>query len=297
MTQPDQRFAKAQRLDCTICGYGSRRLFRKSGYWMRGCDHCQHRFTEVEPTPDQIPEIYSGRYFYGTGPGYLNYLAEANRLRQKGQDYARLLEPYMWPPGTLLDVGAAAGLILRGFVDQGWQGVGLEPNQRIADYGRHRLGLKIQTGTLEAFKTSDRYDLVTLIQVLPHFYDLEQALQSAQAVTKDGGYWLIETQNPDSCLARLCGHQWLGYTPPSQLRWFSPAGLQAMVAHYGLQEIARGRPLTGVNSAFTKSWLRYKLAQHWWGKLPTTLLGGIPDRGPLAPLGSDYFWVLFQKND
>ena len=55
------------------------------------------------------------------------------------------------------------------------------------------------------------YDLVTMIQVLPHFYDLHQALQSAADVTKPQGYWLIETWNRDSMSAKLFGSEWHEY--------------------------------------------------------------------------------------
>ena len=37
------------------------------------------------------------------------------------------------------------------------------------------------------------YDLVTMIQVIPHFYDLHQAIKAANNVTKPVDHWLIET--------------------------------------------------------------------------------------------------------
>lgn len=99
-------------------------------------------------------------------------------------------------PGKLLDVGAAAGFILSGFVDHHWVGDGIEPNAQIATFTQQQLGLNVQTGMLENLSQvleGRTYDLVTMIQVLPHFYDFYRALQSAAEVTNPQGYWLIET--------------------------------------------------------------------------------------------------------
>ncbi len=289
-TQPKKFDPSVQLFTCPICHYSSRRLFRKSGYWIRACDNCQHQFVEIEPTPNQVQDIYNAQYFHGTGPGYLNYLAEGNQLRQKGQNYARLLASYLPSPGVLLDVGAAAGFILRGFIDQGWQGLGLEPNEGISAYARQRLNLQVQVGTLEEFNSSDRYDLVTMIRVLPHFYDLRQALQSASTVTKSGGYWLIETQNRDHLLNRFYGQHWREYTPPVQRHWFSPFGLRELARQYGFREIQRGKPMALVNHASTPSRPHPKLAQRWRDKLfPTRLKSGLDP--------SSWFWVLFQKGE
>jgi hypothetical protein len=35
--------------------------------------------------------------------------------------------------GKILDIGADAGSILEGFVDEGWDGIGIEPNKAVVD--------------------------------------------------------------------------------------------------------------------------------------------------------------------
>ena len=75
----------------------------------------------------------------------------------------------------MLDVGAAAGFILQGFIDGGWKGCGIEPNQQMVNYGNQILGLSLEVGSLEDLVSSDRYDLISMIQVISHFYDLQKA--------------------------------------------------------------------------------------------------------------------------
>ena len=197
-------------------------------------------------------------------------------------------------------MGAAAGFILQGFLDCGWQGEGLEPNPRMADYARTELGLQVETGTLEELQTQTHYDLLTTIQVVPHFFDLRQAFQAAGQLTKVGGFWLIETWNRNSWTARILGQNWHEYSPPSVLHWFSPAGLQQLAAQFGFQAVARGRPQKWINGGHAKSLLRYKLQDLklqdlWWGRLPTWCLNLVPDNFLIPYLADDLFWMLFQR--
>jgi len=191
---------------CPICGAQTRFLFAKHGYPIRGCGACQHRFVATAPDVDHLLHHYGDHYFKheGTGgsAGYPDYLGEANLLYAHGWHYAEVLKPFV-PLGTVLDVGAASGFILKGLLERGWHGVGLEPNAQMADYGRATLGLAMITGNLEnsaILGPAKRapFDLITMIQVIAHFHDLRQALTNAAALTRPGGFWLIESWNRTS---------------------------------------------------------------------------------------------------
>lgn len=297
MTQIQPSFDPAQPAEiveiCPICHSSSRRLFAKHSYWVRRCLACGHRFAELRPSRQHVATIYNDSYFQGGGAGYPNYLAEAQLLRKQGRRYARLLTRYM-QPGLMLDVGAAAGLILQGFADYGWDAYGIEPNRNMVEFAQVQLGLSVRAGALENFHSSERYNLITLIQVVPHFYDLHQAFQAASQHTTPNGFWLIETWNRASFTAGLFGQNWHEYSPPSVLHWFSPAGLKDLAAQYGYVEVARGRPAKWINAAHAKSLLRYKLAETPL-KGSARLLDLIPDRLNLPYPAEDLIWMLFQK--
>jgi hypothetical protein len=61
------------------------------------------------------------------------------------------------PPGSVLDVGAAAGFLLAGLRQIGWSGSGVEPNDRMAEHARSQLGLNVRTGTLESLPPYEQY--------------------------------------------------------------------------------------------------------------------------------------------
>jgi SAM-dependent methyltransferase len=280
---------------CPLCGGGARRLFVKEGYGVRRCNVCRHRFAELAPDPDHIGRTYGDAYFQGGGAGYADYLSEGPLLRDRGRWYARLLARYI-KTATVLDVGTAAGFILQGLVDGGWTGRGIEPNARMAEHARTRLGLGVETGTLEDLRTDERFDLVSMIQVVPHFVDPRRALAAAAGVTRPGGFWLIETWNRESWSARLLGRHWHEYSPPSVLHWFSPAGLARLAGELGLRPVARGRPAKWIDGAHAKALLRHKLGNAWPGRAAAGLFGIIPDRLAIPYPAEDLFWVLLQKS-
>lgn len=279
---------------CPLCQHPSQRAFTAHGYGIQDCAACQHRFADLELTAAHTTNIYDDAYFQGGGAGYPDYLGEARILRKHGRWYGQRLARYL-KPGKMLDVGAAAGFVLQGFVDAGWHGSGIEPNPKMAAYAREVLGLPVQAGALETLPTDEQYDLVSMIQVIAHFADLRRALQVAADVTKPAGYWLIETWNKDSFAARLFGHNWHEYSPPSVLHWFAPMTLRALAAQYGFREIARGRPSKWINGGHAKALLQYKLQGVPLGRPAGKLLNLLPDYLPLPYLADDLFWMLFVK--
>ena len=281
---------------CPIDDATTLRVFQKDGFWIRECQGCHLRYVEITPSKEHVTRVYGDGYFTGGGAGYLNYYDEADIITAHGRRYGRLLSKFM-KPGKVLDVGAAAGFILKGLNEQGWDGLGLEPNASMAEYGRTQVGVNVEVGTLEQFKSEARFDLVTMVQVLPHFYDLRKALQTAADLTNPCGYWLIETWNKDSTIARMMGPNWHEYSPPSVLHFFSPKTLRSLVSQFGFEEVARGRPAKRINSGHAKSLLRYKFQSSTLGKLGAQVVDLVPDGLPLPYPSFDLFWALYRKSD
>ncbi len=281
-------------MNCPICGNYSKNFFKKYDYWILSCSNCSHQYVDINPSVVHTEMIYNDNYFEGGGDGYPNYLHESQIIRAHGRRYGRILKRYMIP-GTVLDIGAAAGFILQGLFDEGWSGQGIEPNDKMANYASTQLGLPVQTGTLEQLATEKSFDLVTMIQVIPHFYNLRLALQIARDVTKPQGFWLIETWNRESLTAKIFGQNWHEYSPPSVLHWFSPDDLSNLAAQYGFTKVAIGKPEKWINGSHVKSLLRYKLQDLWMGKFFLPILNLIPDSLPIPYPAEDLFWILLQK--
>jgi 2-polyprenyl-3-methyl-5-hydroxy-6-metoxy-1,4-benzoquinol methylase len=283
-------------MNCPICDNKTHRLFQKHEYWIRECDVCQHRYAEITATVEHVDQVYGDHYFQEGGDGYPDYLKEKDILIRRGKQYGKLLGQYM-QPGKVLDIGAAAGFILKGLQETGWQGTGIEPNPAMSEYARTQLGLDVNVGTLEQLQGDVQYDLISMIQVVPHFYDIQAAFKVAATITRPGGFWLIETWNRKSWLARIFGQNWHEYSPPSVLHFFSPDTLVKLVKQFGFEEVARGRPAKKLNSSHAKSLLQYKLQNSALGKPATKLVDLVPDGVAIPYPSFDLFWVLYQKTE
>ncbi len=280
---------------CWICGGVAARLFEKHGHWICECSGCRHRFCALRPDTNHAAQVYDDSYFQGGGAGYPDYFGEADLLVKHGERYGQLLARYT-RPGRVLDVGAAAGFILKGLHNTGWSGKGVEPNARMAQHACSALGLDVQAGALEQLEAGEQFDLVSMVQVVAHFYDIQQAFKAAAAATKPGGYWLIETWNQASFVARMLGPGWHEYSPPSVLHWFSPATLRQFVGQFGFSEVARGKPSKWLNGAHVKSLLGYKLNGSALQHPTAAMLRLMPDDMPIPYPTFDLFWALYRKD-
>jgi len=264
------------------------------GYWIRACETCGHREAEIDELASHVGTVYGDHYFNGGGAGYRDYLSEGGILVAQGQRYARLMARYT-SAGTVLDIGSAAGFVLKGYVDSGWTGQGIEPNNRMASYASTQLGLDVLTGSLEDFHTDRTFDLISMIQVIAHFVDPRNALKVADSVTRPGGFWLFETWNRASVTARLFGRHWHEYSPPSVLHWFAPQGLCQLATEFGFREVARGRPAKRITAAHAASLVRYRFRHSRSGRVLVKLIDLLPDGLSLPYPAEDLLWIIFQK--
>lgn len=280
------------------CPFGGKESYRQkfvvNGYSIIECAECQHAFTDLTIGPEEVEKIYSDGYFFGGKDGYPDYTLEKEVLIRQGENYARLLANYM-QPGMLLDVGAAAGYIMKGFENSGWKTVGIEPNVQMATYGKENLGLDIRKRTLETNSKAPTVDLVLLIQVIAHLYDLDKSMRVISEKVKEGGYVLVETWNKNSILARLFGSSWHEYSPPSTLNYFSKRSLDILMGRYGFSRIARGRPSKKIHGEHARSLLRYKFEAKKSLKWLRGLERIIPKNRFIPYPAEDLFWAIYQK--
>ena len=281
-------------MQCPVCSGSPRPLFKKHGFDICACTECGHRMADPGDWSAHVARTYGDDYFTGGGAGYSDYVSEGPLLRAAGRRYARLLARHT-APGRILDVGAAAGFVLKGFEDCGWRGTGIEPNASMARHARDVVGIRVVTGDLETVDLDETFDVVSIIQVIGHFRDPLEALRITAKLVRSGGYVLIESWNRNSLTARIFGRQWHEYSPPSVLHWFSLDGLRRLGQAAGLVRVAHGRPLKMLDGAHAKSLLKYKLSHGPAGAVASRIVNLIPERLPLVYPFDDLFWILLRK--
>jgi SAM-dependent methyltransferase len=275
------------------CKEGRSTLFLKKEYVITECTTCGHRFTEISDRRSHLATVYSDNYFFAGEDGYPNYLHDKDLLYKEGIRYARLISKYR-DPGKVLDVGSAAGFILKGFEQSGWSCQGLEPNETMAAYGRNILHLDVKTGALETFETEEKFDLVNLIQVIGHIYDLDKALENVKHLLKREGLVLVESWNMKSVIARVLGKRWPEYSPPSVVHWYSDKTLAELFNYHGFKLVTKGYSIKKISAHHALSFIEGKISNLILRKLidsSNRLIGKFSFIYPFF----DVKWYIFKK--
>jgi SAM-dependent methyltransferase len=280
---------------CVICARIATSSFIVNGYLFFDCAACDYAF--LDPVVAFLASgetIFGDEYFCGGGAGYPNYFDEADLLRSHGTRYGRLLARV--GVRRVLDVGAAAGFIMHGMIQAGCGAVGIEPNVSMAAYAVRELGLDVRATTLERFGSGDQFDAVAMLQVVDHVEDIRLSFERVRALTRAGGWCLIEFGNRASWTARILGSSWHEYAPPSVQRVFSLRALRLLLADYGFALHTCGRPAKYLRADHALSLLQYKaglpIAKAAFGRLASA----IPARAKLRYIGDDITWALFEKS-
>ncbi len=139
-------------------------------------------------------------------PGYIE--SEEGRLRQCQGILARLLAQRRGAE-SLLDVGAASGLLVREAINSGLDAMGIEPSKSLCEAAEKIRSLTLINGTLPAPELEGRrFDLVTLVDVIEHVNAPVTMLENAANHLNDAGLILVITPDVASITARLLGRRW-----------------------------------------------------------------------------------------
>lgn len=195
---------------CGACGTaGAPRHFEKAGTAILKCRCCDLLFCAQEQSVEQAAELYGEEYFIGGGGEYADYLAEEPSHRAYGRRVLRRMRSLGLTVGTLFDVGCATGFFLDEARAQGWRVAGCDVSGYAGTVARERLGLDVYIGNfLDLPQPKRPYDVVTLLNVLPHIAHPAEVEKKLRGLVRPGGYVLIETWNSESVMARLLGESW-----------------------------------------------------------------------------------------
>ena len=149
-------------------------------------------------------------------------------------------------------------------------------------------------GDLDA--PSGGFDLILMIQVIAHLFDLDRALQQAKAFTSPGAHCLVETWDSESLTARLLGSLWHEYSPPTVLHYFSRRSLARLMSRHGFEIVASGRPIKRIRLAHANSLMRYKYGGNALGKSLCSVIARLPANATLPYPSEDLFWALFRRS-
>jgi SAM-dependent methyltransferase len=129
-------------------------------------------------------------------------------------------------PGRLLDIGAGVGALVRVAGERGWQAIGIDVDPATVAYARGR-GLDVRLGAVtELDLPAERFDVVTLCNVLDFIADPLGLLVECRRVLVPGGRVFVRTPNvrwhvQSARAARLLAAVGLGRAVDGRARWLA----------------------------------------------------------------------------
>jgi 2-polyprenyl-3-methyl-5-hydroxy-6-metoxy-1,4-benzoquinol methylase len=185
--------------------------------------------------PPEEGTTYDAAYFEGdeAGVGYRGYLEQEPWRMEKARRFlgrvtaaSELIGRDLPKKPTLLDVGAGYGFFRQAAEEQGWSHQGVEVSGHAADVGEHLFGFSAFVGNLEDFRRSsdDRFDVLTMWDVLEHVSDPMATLRCAWSLLREGGLLLIRTPNLEALERRVFGSSYHSFKA-EHLYYFGPRSL------------------------------------------------------------------------
>jgi 2-polyprenyl-3-methyl-5-hydroxy-6-metoxy-1,4-benzoquinol methylase len=166
---------------------------------------------------------------------------------------------------TLLDIGAATGLLVEEAQAQGLEAVGVEPGVRFVEAALRQRGIQLVHGVFpHPSLAGRRFDLVFLVDVIEHVAEPVDLLRHCAGALAPRGLVVVVTPDVASLAARLLGRRWwhyrlahVGYFDRQSLtraaaavglrhlRWFSARWF--FPVHYLAKRAAEYLPVAGLN--------------------------------------------------
>jgi SAM-dependent methyltransferase len=216
--------------DCYLCGRSTTRLVvANAHYSYLVCSSCGFRMQQGDAISEADQELYDDEFYAERGLD-ISLDRQDPMMRNLIMHRVDTLTAILGHPGSLLDIGAGTGLFVQASTMKGWRAVGIEKSAaavRIAD----RIGAGVVTqGGLEELASGQRFDAVTLWDVLEHLEDPRLALKKTHDLLQAGGLVAISLPNVAGMKARILGNRWRYYRHSFGHRsHFSPGTLTTLL--------------------------------------------------------------------
>ena len=145
-------------------------------------------------------------------------------------------------PGTLLDVGCAAGFFVDEASRRGWRARGVDVSEQMVDWGRRHTTGDIGVGTLRDVPEDRVESCITMWDYIEHALDPRDDVEQAFARLRPGGVLALSTGDAGSVLARVSLQRWHLMTPRHHNYFFTERTMRRLLESVGFEVLYVGRP-------------------------------------------------------
>ncbi|MBA3469184.1 MAG: class I SAM-dependent methyltransferase [Herpetosiphonaceae bacterium] len=199
-------------------------------------------FVNPAPTQAELTAFYQDpAYYKGGGLGYNDYFAQRESHETLADQRLKRIEKLLPAPGTVLDVGCAAGFFLAVAQKRGWTVAGVELSEDMAQYARDLTGQPIVPRVTELNVAPETFDAITFWEYIEHIPDPQDEVRRLTTLLKPGGVLALSTPNSSYWGAVYKPEIWREFKPPAHIGFFTAATLTRMLTACGLEVVALPR--------------------------------------------------------
>lgn len=267
-------------MECRICGKNVFSFLLKPqnyNFNVYICNSCGIVVRLPIPPKDEIEKLYDEGYYTGKNPYF--YLDERNI---KGSHLVwekrvnKLVEIYKKEnnatPKNILDIGCSFGGLLETAKNKfGLEPYGVEISKYSSEYARER-GINVIQGNIEEIQIeSEKFDIVTMVEVIEHLTNPLETMRKIYKATTWGGIVLVQTANIEALQSKLWGNKYHYYLP-GHLHYFSNKTLRHLLYSSGFTKVYEFYPVEfGLLAKVVKTYLNTNGITRIFKLLKTTI--------------------------
>lgn len=249
---------------------------------------------------DDLYNIYRRDYFIRKNYsfkdyGYGNYDLTGSLRDKTFLRWYSEAEPYLpVRRGNALDIGCATGRFLNILLQKGWNVKGIELDEGMCSELRSK-NFDVTGRPVEFFETTEKFDLITLFDVVEHIPRLNQSMAKIAEMLSVGGSALIVTPNVSSLQRKIFGRRWFQFKPREHISYFSPETIRLLADRNGFKIVFL---TTSCGQYADLSFIHHRLQRYGFNAIALLLkkilhLPGLKNLSWYIPTGS--MMVILQK--
>lgn len=224
---------------CPVCNAQNTNVFlslndyflTKELFQIIQCRECQLKFTWPRPDETAIGQYYKSDDYLSHGKsnntltGWVYNLVKKRALKKKFAIATHTKKN----KGTILDIGCGTGAFVHFCAQQGWNAVGIEPDDEARNLATPHPNLELGNEKKLYEYKPESFDIITLWHVLEHVYHLNQRIEIINRLLKPDGRLIIAVPNHESYDAKYYKQHWAAWDVPRHLYHFSKESLTKLM--------------------------------------------------------------------
>jgi 2-polyprenyl-3-methyl-5-hydroxy-6-metoxy-1,4-benzoquinol methylase len=210
---------------CRVCGEpGLEKLFFSQGHEIVLCTTCHTVRTSNFHEPSYTQ--YHRDDEYASSELFFKYIF---------QKRFEIVTRFKSTPGSVLDIGAATGVLLDVFKEAGWKTYGIEPSE--SAHLAQKKGHTIFNTPLEETHITQKFDVIIANHVLEHIENPKHFLDLAQKLLKKDGILYIDVPNFGGVRSRVMMSNWPYLLPTEHVHHFTLKSLSYLLETSGFEVV------------------------------------------------------------